>query len=397
MSQIAAPPTRPGRSRIAQRPQPRELATPGHEPPGTSGAPTSSATADAVDVDSLINSWRLAFEAADAALRAGRHDLPAAEHRVRTQRLAEERARAVRALDGLARERHMKHFLIRVVASPRDAQCLLGLPADAVACVFNVDGILVASAAIHAEAWRVTFDEFITTRVEYTGIPFVSFSIAVDYPRLIHGRSRLASVQAFLASRGISLPTGSPTDEAGTATLNGLANRKQQVLLERLARQGVDAYEGARLYLELARDAKMRSAVVSGSTNTRTLLERARLMTLIDACVDGNMARTEGLARKPAPDMLFAACRQLGVEPGHTVVFETTPAGVDAGRAGGFEFVVAVDREGAAQTLRAHGADLVVPDLGELLEQQLAAPYDGLRGRSAAEQRGRHRAGSVDR
>ena len=151
--------------------------------------------------------------------------------------------------------------------------------------------------------------------------------------------------------------------------MNGLANRKQQALRERLARHHVDAYEGARLYLELAHDANMRCAVVSGSTNTRTLLENARLMTLVDACVDGNTARAEGLRRKPAPDMLLRACRELGVAPERSVVFETTPAGVDAGRSAGFELVVAVGPEGAGPALHAHGADIVVRDLGELVER----------------------------
>lgn len=363
--------------RRAQRSLPVSLPSP---PPHGRPAPhrqPAEVVDTAIDLDSLIETWRVAFEAAHDALGAARHELPAAELRLRAQQLGEERAGAVDLLGGLAHERNMKHFLVRLVASPRDAKHLLGVPGDAIACVFNVDGVLVASAAIHAQAWRTTFDEFIATRVAYSGMTFASFSVDVDYPRLIHGKTRLESVHAFLASRGISLPDGSPTDPPGTPTLNGLASRKQQALLERLARHHVDAYEGARLYLELAHDANMRCAVVSGSTNTRTLLENARLMTLVDACVDGNTARAEGLRRKPAPDMLLSACRELGVAPECSVVFETTPAGVDAGRAAGFELVVAVGREEAGPTLRAHGADIVVADLGELLERELNAPGPG--------------------
>ena len=177
----------------------------------------------------------------------------------------------------------------------------------------------------------------------------------------------------FLASRGITLPDGTPDDPPGTETVSGLASRKNQALLELLAQHGAHAYEGARLYLELVHDAELRCAVVSGSTNTRILCERARLGALIDDYVDGNTAVAERLRRKPAPDMLLAACRHLDVDPARTVVFETTADGVDAGRAGGFELVVAVDREIAAPGLRAHGADLVVEDLGALLEQQLAS------------------------
>jgi HAD superfamily hydrolase (TIGR01509 family) len=239
--------------------------------------------------------------------------------------------------------------------------------------VFNVDGVLVASAAIHADAWKETLDDFVARRIERTGGSFAPFSRRVDYPTLIHGKSRAGAVREFLASRGISLPEGRPDDAPGTETVHGLANAKKRVLLRRLERHGVSAFEGARLYLELARDARLRCAVVSGSTNTRTLLERAHLTTLIDACVDGNAALAEGLRRKPAPDMLLAACRSLAAQPERTAVFETTRAGVVAGRAGGFGLVIAVDQEGNAQSLRTQGADLVVADLGEILEHALAA------------------------
>ena len=222
--------------------------------------------------------------------------------------------------------------------------------------------------ASHAEAWRLTFDELVHRRIERTQIPVASFSVGVDYPRLIHGKARVTAVHVFLASRGVRLPEGSADDPPGVETVNGLANRKSQVLMELLERGSARAFQGARLYLELARDAAMRCAVVSGSTSTQVLLERAHLATLIDACVDGNTARSEHLRRKPEPDMLLAACRHLGVGPERTVVFETTAEGIDAARAGGFEMVVAVERAGQ---LRGHDADLAVSDLSELLERQL--------------------------
>jgi beta-phosphoglucomutase-like phosphatase (HAD superfamily) len=282
-------------------------------------------------------------------------------------------------LDSFARERQTKQFLVRLVATSWESKRLLGVPGDAVACVFNVDGVLVPSASIHAEAWKVTFDEFIAKHIERTGVPFPSFSRAADYPTLIHGRTRIASIHAFLASRGITLPDGSSDDPPGEDTVNGLANRKNQALLEVLAQHGAHAFQGARLYLELVRDAAMRCGVVSGSTNTRALCEHARLDPLIDEYVDGNTATAERLRRKPAPDMLLAACHHLDVDPARTVVFETTSDGVDAGRAGGFELVVAVDHAGTAPALRARGADLVIADLGELLERQL----DGYGNRAA--------------
>ena len=155
--------------------------------------------------------------------------------------------------------------------------------------------------------------------------------------------------------------------------MHGLANRKRRALLRRLDERGVSAFEGARLYLELAHDAGLRCAVVSASANTETILERARLASLVDDRVDGNTMAAEGLAKKPAADTLLAACRHLGTVPERSVVFETTPEGIDAGRAGGFELVVGVGGAETATTLREHGADLVVADLGEIIEPRLAA------------------------
>ena len=343
---------------------------------------------EALDFDALIGAWRRAFEAARLALDAARGDLPAAELGTRARQLADERVATARLLESFAQERQSKRFLVRLVASSWEAKRILGVPADALACVFNVDGVLVPSAAIHAEAWQTTFDELTTRWIERTGVPVASFSIPVDYPRLVHGRPTLASVYEFLASRGLTLPDGEPDDEPGAETVNGLANRKSRALLEVLARRGARPFEGARLYLELVRDAGMRCAVVSGSTHMHMLLERARLTPLVDEYVDGNTVRAERLRRKPAPDMLLAACVHLGVGPERTVVFETTADGVAAGRAGRFEFVVAVDRDGEAPTLRAHGADLVVTDLGTLLERQLAPGALSLSGRDTVPRTG---------
>ena len=330
---------------------------------------------DRVDLDALIGAWRGAFEVAESALRAASRDgdLAGNELRARYRGLSDERAATLHVLEGFALDRHTRPLLVRLVASPREAKALLGLPSDAEACVFNVDGVLVASATIHSDAWKQMFDRFISSRVDRTGGTFTPFSRRLDYPRYIHGKSREDAVRTFLASRGISLPEGGPDDDPEAETVRGLANGKSRALLRRLEEPGISAFEGARLYLELAHDAKLRCAVVSGSTTTRMLLESARLASLVDECVDGNAALAQQLRRKPAPDMLLAACHSLGVEPGRTAVFETTADGVAAGRAGGFELVVAVSQEGGAEALRGYGADLVVTDLGELLERSLAA------------------------
>jgi len=327
-----------------------------------------------VDLDALIGAWREAFESAQAALAAaGRnHDLVGSELQRHSRRLSDERTATVQVLGELAREFHTRRpGLVRLLASPREAKQLLGLPADVGCCVFNVDGVLVASAAIHSEAWKKTFDQFIFHWIDRTGGTFATFSRRVDYPSLIHGRSRVGAVREFLASRGISLPEGATGDPPDAETVYGLANAKNRALRVRIEQEGVSAFDGARLYLALAHDARLPCAVVSGSTNTWSLLEGAGLTALIDECVDGNAVLSDGLRRKPAPDMLLAACRSLGVEPGRTAVFETSEDGVVAGRSGGFELVVAVEQDGDGKALRARGADVVVSDLGQMLERAL--------------------------
>jgi len=326
----------------------------------------------ATDIGSLVGAWRLALTSAEAALRAGAHDLGGSEVRRLSARLAEERTATVRLLDALARDRREERTLVPLAASTWEPRRLLGLPSDVAACVFSADGVLVASAATHAEAWQETFDAFLSRSMERVGNSFAPFTIAADYFRYIHGRTRNDAVRAFLASRGVSLPEGSPDDLADADTVDGLARHKSEALLRLLDARGVKAYQGSRLYLELAHDAGVRCAIVSGSTTMPYLLDRAGLADLVDEKVDGTTVRAEGLRRKPAPDMLLAASRRLGVAPDHAAVFETGSDGVLAGRTGGFELVVAVDRGGEANALRADGADLVVSDLGQILAQALA-------------------------
>ena len=158
--------------------------------------------------------------------------------------------------------------------------------------------------------------------------------------------------------------------------MHGLANRKNLALRHRLDHEGVAAFADSQRYLEAAHEAGLRCAVVSASANTATIIERAGLGSLIDEQVDGNTIKSQRLRPKPAPDTLLAACRQLGTTPQQTVLFETTLDGIDAGRAAGFALIVAVEPTGQADTFRAHGAHVVIADLGALLDPTLAAPSD---------------------
>jgi beta-phosphoglucomutase family hydrolase len=245
---------------------------------------------------------------------------------------------------------------------------VLGLPDGVTACLFDLDGVLTDTAAVHNSAWTETFNAYLRERAERTGEPFVPFDPAVDYATYVDGKPRSDGVRDFLASRGITLPEGDPDDDPSVETVHGLGNRKNEALLRRIREEGVKVFDGSRRYLEAARDAGLRRAVVSSSANTREVLEVTGLAPLVEGWIDGITIAVEGLRGKPAPDTYIVGARCVGVEPPQAAVFEDALAGVAAGRAGGFRWVVGVDRIGHAEALRARGADVVVRDLAELLD-----------------------------
>ncbi|PZF81712.1 beta-phosphoglucomutase family hydrolase [Jiangella anatolica] len=247
---------------------------------------------------------------------------------------------------------------------------MLGLPDHIKACLFDLDGVLTPTAEVHKSAWTATFDAFLRERAERTGEPFVAFDPVADYNVYVDGKQRADGVRSFLASRGITLPEGTPDDPGSAETVNGLGNRKNVVLLERLRDVGVAPYPGSVTYLRAAAAAGLRRAVVSASANCREVVAAAGIEDLLEVRVDGVTAREEGLRGKPQPDSFLAAAKRLGVEPGEAAVFEDALAGVQAGRAGKFGFVVGVDRVGQADALRERGADVVVTDLAELLDEE---------------------------
>jgi beta-phosphoglucomutase family hydrolase len=241
---------------------------------------------------------------------------------------------------------------------------MLGLPDTAVACLFDMDGVLTRTATVHAAAWKQMFDEFLRER---EGESFTPFDPVADYDEYVDGKRREDGTRSFLRSRGIELPEGSPDDSAGAATITGLSERKNELVLVKLREDGVEVYDGSVRYVRAARDAGLRTAVVSSSANTAQMLDAAGIAELFEARVDGLTAKERHLAGKPAPDMFLAGAEALGVPASRAVVFEDALAGVEAGRAGGFACVVGVDRVGQADALKRHGADIVVKDLEELL------------------------------
>lgn len=238
----------------------------------------------------------------------------------------------------------------------------LGLPPGTTACLFDMDGVLTRTATLHAQAWQQMFDAFLASRdAEFE--PFAP----TDYTRFVDGKPRLDGTRSFLDSRGIDLPEGTPDDAPGAPTVWGLSNRKNTLVQAAIARGEVEVYPGTVRYLEAAHAAGLACAVVTSSANADAILTSTGLAPSFRACIDGTVAMTRNLAGKPAPDTFLAAAEALGAPPEKAAVFEDALAGVAAGRAGGFGLVVGVDRAGQADELRAHGADLVVTDLAELL------------------------------
>jgi len=244
---------------------------------------------------------------------------------------------------------------------------MLGLPDTIRACLFDLDGVLTETAKVHAAAWKRMFDDYLRQRAQRTGDPFTPFDEVRDYDEYVDGRPRYDGVRGFLESRGIHLPEGSPDDPPGAETVHGLGNRKNDIVLKMIREQGVEAYPGSVRYVHAVRDAGLARAVVSSSANARDVLRAAGIDDLFDTVIDGHAADRDQLKGKPAPDTFLAGARALDVEPAHAVVFEDALAGVQAGRDGGFGFVVGVDRAGQADALREHGASVVVEDLADLL------------------------------
>jgi beta-phosphoglucomutase family hydrolase len=245
---------------------------------------------------------------------------------------------------------------------------MLGLPDGITACLFDMDGVVTRTAVVHDAAWKEMFDDFLREQSAETGKKFVPFDPVKDYDEYVDGKPRIEGTRSFLEARSISLPLGEPTDPPGSPTMWGLSNRKNDLVLKVLQRDGVEVYEGSSRYINAVRDAGLRTAIVSSSANTEQVLKAGGISDLFDTRVDAQLAAADGLRGKPAPDTYLAAARILSTPPAGAAVFEDALAGVAAGRAGKFGLVVGVDRAGQAAQLRAHGADIVVKDLSDLLQ-----------------------------
>jgi len=248
------------------------------------------------------------------------------------------------------------------------ANTTLGLPPNIRACLFDLDGVLTETATVHARAWQRVFDDYLRARAQSTGAPFVPFDIVGEYAQFVDGKRREDGTRSFLAARGVRLPEGTAGDPPSADTIHGISARKQEVFRKLLHAESVHVFPGSLRYLRAVRSAGLRTAVVSSSSNCHDVLVAAGIAGLLDLRVDAMVAASKRLAGKPAPDMYLAAAQALEVAPTDAAVFEDAPAGVEAGRAGHFGYVVGVDRTDHGDDLRRRGATEVVHDLRELME-----------------------------
>jgi len=236
---------------------------------------------------------------------------------------------------------------------------------EAILC--DLDGVITNTAALHAAAWKRSFDEYLMKLAARTGSSCAPFRLQEDYRLYVDGKSRHDGIEAFLKSRGLDLPLGSSDDHSDKDTIFGLASKKDEYFEATLRASGVVVYPGTVQYLRSAKAAGLKAAVVSSSHHCRDIISTAGLTALFEARVDGQEIDRLHLPGKPAPDAFLEAARRLGVLPRKAIVIEDAQAGVQAGRAGGFGLVIGVNREDQAEALRQHGADIVVDDLAQLL------------------------------
>lgn len=229
-----------------------------------------------------------------------------------------------------------------------------------------MDGVVTDTAAVHSAAWKGMFDEYLRHHAARAGTPFRQFTHGQDYRTYVDGKPRYQGVAAFLASRGIHLPAGTPADPAGRETVCGLGNRKNELFNAIIATEGARLYGSSLVLIQALRSAGIRVGLATSSRNAALILEHTRTTTLFATIVDGLVSERLGLPGKPQPDIFLTAAANLGVPPARAVVVEDAVSGVRAGAAGGFALVIGVARENNARELQENGADMVVRDLAEV-------------------------------
>ena len=251
---------------------------------------------------------------------------------------------------------------------------------DSYAMIFDLDGVITFTARVHAAAWKELFDEFLRARSSSSGGRFREFSVEEDYLKYVDGKPRYDGVASFLASRGIALPYGSPSDPPTVESICGLGNRKDQLFTEKIRQLGVDVDEDAVRLVRDLRDRGIRVGLASSSRNAVPILEQARICELFDEIVDGVVSERLHLRGKPEPDIFLQCLSQLtsAPDPAKAGIAEDAIAGVVAGSRGGFALVLGVDRKQSG-ALGRNGANWVINDFSAITAARVLEFFDGAR------------------
>ena len=152
-------------------------------------------------------------------------------------------------------------------------------PAAIDAVIFDLDGVITDTAAVHLEAWTRMFNGFLEQHAgDGDHEPFTE----EDYLRYVDGRPRYDGVRTFLQSRSIELPEGEPSDSSDALTVCGLGNRKNDDFRRAVA-EGIQPYPTSVTLVETLLAAGVRTALVSSSRNAGSVLEAAGLGHLFEA------------------------------------------------------------------------------------------------------------------
>ncbi len=232
------------------------------------------------------------------------------------------------------------------------------------AVLFDLDGVVTKTADIHAKAWKILFDEYLNKT--NTTIPLLPFDIESDYIEHVDGKPRYKGIQDFLGSRNINLPYGSKKDGSSEQTVCGLGNRKNEIFLDLLTKEGVQVYTSTTDLIKKLRENGFKTAIVSSSKNCLQAIKAADIEALFDTRVDGVTSEHLGLTGKPEPDIFVEAAKRLDLDVTRCVVVEDALSGVEAGVNGGFGLVIGVNRAKQANQMKQKGAHIVVSDLCEI-------------------------------
>jgi beta-phosphoglucomutase-like phosphatase (HAD superfamily) len=318
------------------------------------------ATQPPPDLNVTAARWQWALDAAARALEADRVVLPAAEVTREARRLTEERRETAALLRAVATMRGVAPA--PWLSSGPMTRHRLGLPETVDVCLFDLEGVLTDSDALHAAAWAQALEPVLLGLAHEERAPYTPFDRENDYHAYFDGQLRFEGIRLFLAGRGLRLSDGE---------IASIARRKGELLEHGLHSRGVAALGGAHRYLQAVSLAGLGRAAVSASTTAAPMLAAAGLASLVEVRVDARTMQSQHLQPRPAPDLLLEACRELRADPERAVSLTHSGPGIVAAKSIGMP-VIGVASGPEAEALRAYGADDVVPALGTLIDRSLS-------------------------